>query len=260
MSNNKEKRGAGMCELCQLDLASMEGTEAAVRNERVARRNRDYLDLHGVTAINLVSTLRSGKTSLLESTIPALLRDYRIAVVLSDLASHDDVSRMRALGIATIQVMTGSTRHLDATLLERALRDIVSPQLDLLFIESAGNLACPASLCLGQHHNVALMSVPDGDDLPAREPAMFRAAELVLLTKTDLLEAARFDDMQLRRYLRAIGCDAPLLGLSSRRGIGVDVFCEWLRAKEAMQSLRVASLTPEPEQQTLPGNPRVRYN
>ena len=260
MSNNKEKRGAGMCELCQLDLASMEGTEAAVRNERVARRNRDYLDLHGVTAINLVSTLRSGKTSLLESTIPALLRDYRIAVVLSDLASDDDVSRMRALGIATIQVMTGSTRHLDAHLLERALRDIVSPQLDLLFIESAGNLACPASLCLGQHHNVALMSVPDGDDLPAREPAMFRAAELVLLTKTDLLEAARFDDMQLRRNLRAIGCDAPLLGLSSRRGIGVDVFCEWLRAKEAMQSLRVASLTPEPEQQTLPGNPRVRYN
>lgn len=260
MSNNKEKRGAVMCELCQLELASTDGTEAAVRNDRVARRNRDYLDLHGVTAINLVSTLRAGKTSLLESTIPALLHDYRIAVVLSDLASGNDVRRMRDLGVATIQVMTGNERHLGANMLERALRDIVSPQLDLLFIESEGNLSCPASLNLGQHHNVALMSVPDGDDRPAREPALFRAADLVLLTKTDLLEAARFDDMQLRRTLHAIGCDAPLLGLSSRRGIGVDVFCEWLRAKEAMQSLRVASLTPEPEQQTLPGNPRVRYN
>ncbi|HEY9465281.1 MAG TPA: hydrogenase nickel incorporation protein HypB, partial [Vicinamibacterales bacterium] len=234
MSNHKEKRGAVMCELCKLDLASTAGTEAAVRNDRVARRNRDSLDLYGVTAINLVSTPRAGKTSLLEATIPALTRDYRIAVVVSDLASDADVCRFRALGVPTLQVMTGATRHLDASMLQRAMRDIVTPDLDLLFIESDGNVTCPGSLNLGQHHNVALLSVPDGDDLPTRERAMFGAAELVLLTKTDLLEAARFDDLQLRRNLRAIGCDAPVLGLSSRRGMGIDVFCEWLRAKEAM--------------------------
>ena len=224
---------------------------AGVRNDRVARSNRDYLDLYGVTAINLVSTPRAGKTSLLESTIPALAREYRIAVVASDLASDDDVRRMRALGVPTIQVMTGSSRHLDANMLRRALRDIVTPELDLLFIESDGNLACPASLSLGQHHNVAMLSVPDGDDRPQREPAIFRAADLVLLTKTDLLEdAPQFDDLRLHRNLRAIGCDAPVLGLSNRRGIGIDVFCEWLRAKEALQSLHVASRAPEP---ALPG-------
>ena len=261
MSNNKEKGSTGMCELCRLDLASTAGTEAAVRNDRVARRNRDYLDLYSVTAINLVSTPRAGKTSLLESAIPALIRHYRIAVVVSDLASDDDVRRVRALGAPTMQVMTGTTRHLDAYMLRRALPDIVTPDLDLLFIESDGNVNCPASLSLGQHHNVALLSVPDGDDYPQRAPAMLCTAELVLLTKTDLLEAARFDDLQLRRNLRAIGCDAPVLGLSSRRGMGIDVFCEWVRAKEAMQSLRVAQLTPEPEQQALPpASPRARYN
>ena len=194
-----------MCELCNLDLASTAGQatdeqsrevlaalgSALVRNDRVARRNRDYLDLYGVTAINLISTPRAGKTSLLESTIPTLIRDYRIAVVASDLAADEDVRRLRALGVPTIQVMTGTARHLDAHMLTRALRDIVTPELDLLFMESDGNLTCPASLSLGQHHNVALLSVPDGDDRPQREPALFRAADLVLLTKTDLLAGAR---------------------------------------------------------------------
>jgi hydrogenase nickel incorporation protein HypB len=262
-----------MCELCRLDLGGTAGSaadeqshevlagvgSAVVRNDRVARRNRDYLDLHGVTAINLVSTPRAGKTSLLESIIPALMRDYRVAVVASDIATDDDIRRLHALGVPTIQAMTGSARHLDANVLQRAIRDIVTPELDVLFIESNGNIACPASLVLGQHHNVAMLSVPDGDDWPQRQPAMFRTADLVLLTKTDLLEAVRFDDMRLHRNLRALGCDAPVLGLSNRRGIGIDVVCEWLRAKEALQSLDVASRAPGspalPEKST-----RVRYN
>jgi len=276
MTNNKEKRTAVTCELCNLELASTAGTadqaadeqgrealaaigSALVRNDRVARRNRDYLDLHGVTAINLISTPRAGKTSLLESTIPTLIRDYRIAVLASDLAADDDIRKLRVLGVPTIQVMTGSARHLDAHMVTRALRDIVTPELDLLFIESDGKLTCPASLSLGQHHNVALLSVADGDDRPQREPALFRAADLVLLTKTDLLASApQFDDLRLHRNLRTIGCDAPVLGISSRRGTGIDVFCEWLRAKEALQSLHVASRSPEPQPQ--PSNPHVRYN
>jgi hydrogenase nickel incorporation protein HypB len=239
MTNNKEKGSAVMCELCNLDLASTAGQvadeqgrealaaigSALVRNARVARSNRDHLDLHGVTAINLISTPRAGKTSLLESTIPTLIRDYRIAVIASDLAADDDVRRLRALGVPTIQVTTGTARHLDAHMVKRALRDIVTPELDLLFMESDGNLTCPASLDLGQHHNVALLSVPDGDDRPQREPTLFRAADLVLLTKTDLLDhTPGFDDARLHGNLRAIGCEAPVLGLSSRRGIGIDVF------------------------------------
>jgi hydrogenase nickel incorporation protein HypB len=232
---------------------------ALVSNDRVARSNKEFLDLHGVTAINLVSTPRAGKTSLLESCIPTLQRDYRIGVVTSDLTTEEDIQRMRALGVPTLQVVTGSGRHLDAHLLQRALHDMVTAQLDLLFIESDGNLACPASLSLGQHHNVALVSVPDGHDRPQREPTIFRAADLVLLTKTDLQERTpSFDDLRLHRNLRAIGCEAPVLGLSSRRGIGIDVFCKWLRAKEALQSLQVASRTLEA--QPIPDKPRVRYN
>lgn len=259
-----------MCELCRLDLASTAsaaeepGREALAggviaSNDRIARRNRDYLDLHGVTAINLISTPRAGKTSLLESTIPALMRDYRIAVVASDLASDQDVRRLRALRVPTIQIMTGSARHLDAHMVQRALDDIVTPELDILFIESDGNIACPASANLGQHHGVAMLAVPDGDDQPQRGPKLFARADLVLLTKTDLLDGATaFDDLCLHRNLRAIGCEAPVLGLSSRRGIGIDMFCEWLRAKEAIQSLNVASRRLEP--QPLPVNPQIRYN
>ncbi|HEY7642273.1 MAG TPA: hydrogenase nickel incorporation protein HypB [Steroidobacteraceae bacterium] len=263
-----------MCELCKLGLASTAGTSAdeqgrealtavgsaLVGNDRIARGNKDYLDLHGITAINLLSTPRAGKTSLLESCIPTLQRDYRIGVITSDLASERDIQRLRALRVPTLQVVTGAGRHLDAYMVQRALRDIVTAELDLLFIESDGNLECPASLSLGQHHSVALLSIADGDDRPQREPAIFRGADLVLLTKTDLLDATvRFDDLRLHRNLRAIGCEAPVLGVSNRRGIGIDVVCDWLRAKEALQSLQVASRTPEP-QSLLPANPRLRYN
>jgi hydrogenase nickel incorporation protein HypB len=258
-----------MCELCKLEqmsTADEQGREALaavgsalVNNDRIARRNRDFLDLHGVIAINLVSTPRAGKTSLLESCIPTLQRDYRVAIMTSDLASAKDIQRMRALRLPTLQVVTGSSRHLDARMLQRALADIVMAEPDLLFIESDGNLACPASLCLGQHHNVALLSVADGDDRPQREPAIFRGADLVLLTKTDLSDRTpHFDDVRLHSSLRAIGCQAPVLGLSSRRGIGIEAVCQWLRAKEALQSLQVASRAPEA--QPLPANPRVRYN
>jgi hydrogenase nickel incorporation protein HypB len=224
----------------------------------IARRNKEYLDLHGVIAFNLVSTPQAGKTSLLESCIPTLQRDYRVALVTTDLASESDIQRIRALRVPTLQVVTGSGRHLDALLMQRALADIVSAEIDLLFIESDGTLECPPSL--GQHHNVAMLSVTDGDDRPQREPAIFRGADVVLLTKTDLLERTPgFDEARLHDNLRTLGCEAPVLGLSSRSGIGIDVVCDWLRAKEALQSLQVASSTNE-AQSPLPLHPRLRYN
>jgi hydrogenase nickel incorporation protein HypB len=226
-------------------------------NDGIARRNKEYLDLHGVTAFNLVSTPHAGKTSLLESCIPTLQRDFRVALVTTDLASEGDIQRMRALRVPTLQVVTGSSRRLDALMMERALADIVSAEIDLLFIESDGTVECPPSL--GQHHNVAMLSVPDGDDRPQREPAIFRGADLVLLTKTDLLDRTPgFDEVRLHSNLRAIGCEAPVLSVSSHNGIGIDVICDWLRAKEALQSLQVASSTSEA--QPLPVHPRMRYN
>jgi hydrogenase nickel incorporation protein HypB len=218
------------------------------QNDRVARANRERLDLQGVLAVNLVSCAGAGKTSLLEASIPTLQQEYSIGVISCDLATDSDSRRLQALHVPLVQMKTGNTGHVTARMLRAALDEIDLAKLDLLFIENAGSLACPVSFDLGQHHNVALLSVPEGDDKPQQDPSLFRSAELVLLTKMDLLDhAPQFNMPRVRRGLRKIGCDAPLLGVSNRRGAGIDAWCLWLHAKEAMQSLQVSSrLSPRP--------------
>jgi len=198
-------------------------------NDRAAAHNRAHLDRHGVLAINLMSSPGAGKTSLLEATIQRLRAHYRIFVVEGDLATENDARRIRAQGVPAIQITTGNACHLDASMLHRALHEIPLAEVDLLFIENVGNLVCPASFDLGQHRNVVLLSVPEGDDKPEKYPVMFRAAELVLLTKTDLLEhIPEFDVQRAQRSLQMIACEAPVIELASRRGIGMDAWCNWL--------------------------------
>lgn len=224
---------------CGCDLA---------QNDQVARINRERLDLQGVLAVNLVSCAGAGKTSLLEASIPTLQQEYSIGVICSDFATESDSRRLRSLGVPLVQMQTGNTGHFTARMLREALDEIDLSTLDLLFIENAGSLACPASLDVGQHHNVALLSVLEGDDKPQQDPSLFRSAELVLLTKMDLLnQPPQFNVQRVHRGLRKIGCDAPVLGVSNRRGGGIDAWCLWLHAKEALQSLQVSSrLAPRP--------------
>ena len=203
-------------------------------NDHLAAHNRAHFDAHGVLAINLMSSPGAGKTSLLERTVEALWSRMRMAVIEGDLATENDARRIRAKGIPAVQVTTGNACHLDAHMVHGALDALPLRGLDLLFIENVGNLVCPASFDLGQHLDVVLLSVPEGDDKPEKYPVMFRAADLLLLTKADLLPLLpEFDPARAQASLRALASEAPVLHLSSRTNFGMDSWCAWLERARA---------------------------
>lgn len=202
-------------------------------NDRQAAHNREHFDQHGVLAVNLMSSPGAGKTSLLEVTIDALRDEACIAVVEGDLETENDAERIRAKDVEAIQIATGSACHLDAHMVHDALHHLDLTNIDILFIENVGNLVCPASFDLGQHRNVILLSVPEGDDKPAKYPVIFRAADLVLLTKTDLLAYLYdFDPGRAETLIRKLASAAPVQRLSSRQGTeGIASWLDWLRAE-----------------------------
>ncbi len=199
-------------------------------NDHQAMHNREHFDKHQVLAINLMSSPGSGKTALLEATIEALKDQYNIAVVEGDLETENDAARIRAKGVTAIQITTGTACHLDAHMLHDALHSLELAPLDIVFIENVGNLVCPASFDLGQHRNVTLLSVTEGDDKPAKYPVMFRASDLMLLSKRDLLAVLDdFDPAQARQHLRNLANPAPVIELSAKTGEGLQGWLDWLQ-------------------------------
>ncbi len=208
-------------------------------NDREAAHNRAHFDEHKVLALNLMSSPGSGKTLLLEATIEALKDEFRIGVIEGDLETENDAERIRAKGVPAVQITTGSACHLDAHMVHGALHHMQLSDLDILFIENVGNLVCPASFDLGQHRNITLLSVTEGDDKPAKYPVMFRAADLVLLTKTDLLPALDdFDPARAEQHLRQLANPAPALRLSAKKKHGLGAWFDWLRHEVAGQRER----------------------
>jgi hydrogenase nickel incorporation protein HypB len=203
-------------------------------NDREAAHNRQHLDRAGVLCVNLMSSPGAGKTALLEATIEAISNRVRIGVIEGDLATENDAERIRAKGVPAVQITTGTACHLDAHMVHRALHQIDLPALDILFIENVGNLVCPASFDLGHHANVTLLSTTEGDDKPAKYPVIFRAADLVLLTKSDLLEMlGDFDPVRAEGYIRNLANPAPCQLLSARQAETLTPWFEWLDAKLA---------------------------
>ena len=199
-------------------------------NDHQAIHNREHFNKHQVLALNLMSSPGSGKTALLESTIDALQHEFNIAVIEGDLETENDAERIRAKGVAAIQITTGSACHLDAHMVHDALHHIDLQSLDIVFIENVGNLVCPASFDLGHHYNITLLSVTEGDDKPAKYPVMFRAADLMLLSKSDLLPVLDdFDTAKAEHYLRQLANPAPVFSLSAKTGDGLVTWIDWLR-------------------------------
>ena len=216
-------------------------------NDHTATHNREHFNKHGVLAINLMSSPGAGKTSLLEATIDILKDEFSIAVIEGDLETENDASRIRSHGVPAIQITTGSACHLDAHMVHDALHKLDLKELDIVFIENVGNLVCPASFDLGQHRNVILLSVPEGDDKPAKYPVMFRAADLVLLSKSDLLPVLDdFNPDNARRYLRELASSAPVYEVSAKNIAGTDAWIHWLRAELAELEHRSGRLAAEP--------------
>jgi len=211
-------------------------------NDHQAAHNREHFDRAGVLAVNLMSSPGSGKTALLEATVGLLGDDMYIAVVEGDLETENDAQRLRDLGVEAVQITTGTACHLDAHMVHKALHRLDLEPVDVLFIENVGNLVCPASFDLGQHLNVALLSVPEGDDKPAKYPVMFRAADLVLISKCDLLPVMpEFDPSLAENYLRQLATSSPLIQVSSKTGIGMEQWVAWISRERAAQQKRVRS-------------------
>ena len=213
-------------------------------HDNQAAHNREHFDRYGVLTVNLMSAPGSGKTSLLEATIEALGSDLSIAVIEGDLETENDAERIRARGVPAVQITTGQACHLDAHMVHDALHSMDLDGVDLLFLENVGNLVCPASFDLGHHVNVTLLSVTEGDDKPAKYPVMFRAADLVLLSKSDFLDMIDdFDPDKAARHVRELANPADVLTISVRRPDSLQDWYDWLRSTlEARRS--GAALTP----------------
>ena len=203
-------------------------------NDHQAAHNREHFAHHGALAVNLMSSPGAGKTALLEATIEALAGEFRIAVIEGDLETENDAERIRRKGVPAVQISTGSACHLDAHMVHSAMHDLDVDDVDIVFIENVGNLVCPASFDLGQHRNVTLLSTPEGHDKPSKYPVMFRAADLVLITKADLLPVLDdFDPAYAVDCLRQLASAAPVIEMSARKGTGMSRWLDWLQAEVA---------------------------
>ena len=201
-------------------------------NDHQAAHNREHFARHNALAVNLMSSPGAGKTALLEATADAFGDEFKFAVIEGDLETENDAERIRQKGVPAVQISTGSACHLDAHMVHSALHELDIDAVDIVFIENVGNLVCPASFDLGQHLNVILLSTPEGHDKPAKYPVMFRAADLVLVTKADLLPVLDdFDPAYAEDCLRNLANTAPFMIVSARKGDGMDAWLDWLRAQ-----------------------------
>jgi hydrogenase nickel incorporation protein HypB len=198
-------------------------------NDQLAEANRARLDQAGVLALNIMASPGAGKTSLITRTVEALRGELRIGAVDGDIATTIDADRIAALGVPTVQINTGGACHLDAAMLQNALPQLPLQELDLLIIENVGNLVCPATFRLGEHRNVLIASVPEGDDKPYKYPVMYRGVNALVLNKIDVLSAFDFDVDYFRRGVEPLNPGLTFFPLSCKTGEGLDAWLDWLR-------------------------------
>jgi hydrogenase nickel incorporation protein HypB len=200
-------------------------------NDAVARDNRRRLDELGVLAVNLMSAPGSGKTFLLEKTIPGLGSDNRCAVLVGDLQTTRDAERIGRTACEVTQINTGTGCHLSATQVSEGLASLDLKGINYLFIENVGNMVCPAAFDLGEHLRAVLLSVPEGDDKVAKYPTLFQPADVILLTKVDLREVLDYNAQRVYEDISHINTRAEVIEISARTGQGMDRWLGWLRQR-----------------------------
>ncbi|WP_245329537.1 hydrogenase nickel incorporation protein HypB [Bradyrhizobium canariense] len=204
-------------------------TRILAKNDALAAKNRAWFAGREILALNLVSSPGSGKTTLLEHTIRDLSAELKIYVVEGDQATANDGERIRAAGAPAVQVNTGTGCHLEADMVARGLGELQPVAGSVVMIENVGNLVCPSMFDLGERAKVVILSVTEGEDKPLKYPHMFRAAEIMILNKIDLLPHVDFDVSQAVTNARTVNPEITVFQLSARTGEGLADWYGWLR-------------------------------
>src|ERR1700731_1576660 len=201
------------------------------QNDLIARVLRQQFRAAEVFVVSLVSSPGSGKTMFLEKTLTLLRRNYRVAALVGDLATENDAVRLARSQAPVKQITTGTLCHLEAAMVENALRGWDLNHLDFLFVENVGNLVCPSSYDLGENLRVVLISVTEGEDKPLKYPTIFNSADVAGVTKMDLAQAVEFDWHSAYRNIQAVRPGMQVLKLSAKTADGMEEYLKFLRTR-----------------------------
>ncbi|MDX2240459.1 MAG: hydrogenase nickel incorporation protein HypB [Leptolyngbyaceae cyanobacterium bins.302] len=215
------------------------GIDLLHANQEGADHNRAHFNDWGITCLNVMSSPGAGKTALLEKTLAALSPSLTIAVIEGDMTTELDADRLRQYGVPVIAINTGRSCHLDSRMvaggIHRLQHDYDPNQFDLVLVENVGNLVCPAEFEVGEHAKVALLSITEGEDKPLKYPVMFREADCLLITKTDLVPHLEIDLDQIRENVRQINPSVSIITVSVKTGEGLDTWFDWVRSRVEQQ-------------------------
>jgi hydrogenase nickel incorporation protein HypB len=197
-------------------------------NDRIAAENRAIFDAACVKTFNLMASPGAGKTSLIEQTAKRLQQIMKLAVIDGDIATNIDADRARAAGAYAVQINTGGECHLDAVMVNSALKQMDLKEIDAIIIENVGNLVCPASFKLGSHKSVLIASIPEGDDKPYKYPGMYRGVDALVINKIDLLPYVPFNMDFFRKGVEILNPGLSTFPLSCKTGEGLDTWIKWI--------------------------------
>ncbi len=198
------------------------------KNDGYAERNRRWLAEQEILALNLVSSPGAGKTTLLVETLKTLTGRMPLGVIEGDQETDNDADRIRETGVSAIQINTGKGCHLDAHMIGHALQDLPVSRGGAIFIENVGNLVCPAAFDLGEESKVVILSVTEGEDKPIKYPDMFAVADIMILSKIDLLPYLTFDVEKAIEYACRVNPDLEVVQVSAKTGEGIEVWTDWI--------------------------------
>ena len=198
------------------------------KNDSLAAELRQRFADNHVFVLDLLASPGSGKTSTILATIDALRDEFNIAVIEGDIASNVDAEKIKAQGIAAVQINTGGACHLESAMIKRAVDVLDLERLDLIIVENVGNLVCPTDFDLGENAKVMILSVPEGDDKPLKYPGVFQVSDAIILNKVDTLPVFNFDRAAFDDAVTRLNPQAPVFPLAATSGEGVDAWTEWL--------------------------------
>lgn len=199
------------------------------KNDKEAMKIREFFDSRGILGLNFMSSPGSGKTTILEQL--ALKNCFKFNVIEGDLETENDANKLRQRGIEAVQIQTGSACHLDAFMITEAMSKLSFAGIEVCVVENIGNLVCPASYDVGTHFNIVLLSVTEGDDKVEKYPVMFKNADLILVSKMDLIEYFDFDPALVLKRAQKLNPHVEMLEVSSKSGKGLDELVEWIAKK-----------------------------